>query len=61
MAINFKEIVGGAVANQEQFRIFTNVQGRQVLRTFTVKGRQQTFVDRFLAKQEEVHFDDVPH
>lgn len=61
MAINFKEIVGGAVSNQEQFRIFTNPQGKQVLRTFSVKGRQQTFVDRFLEKHEEVHFEDVPY
>lgn len=61
MAINFKEIVGGAIADKEHFRILTTKEGKQILRTFEVKGRKQTFVDRFLAKNEEVHFDDVPH
>lgn len=61
MAINFKEIVGGAVATQEHFRILTTAEGKQILRTFAVKGRQQSFVDRFLEKHEEVHFEDVPH
>lgn len=59
MAINFKKIIGVAVSDKEQFRIFENKDGKQVLRTFAT-GRKLDFVDRVLSKQEEVKFDDVP-